>query len=142
MATTTHLRTAQQTAETTAHHAPENRIGDQVRTLLDSRFRVADQEERRQYKRHPFPYLLRVQPVDGESLIPCGESLVAVCKQLAEKGIDFYHQSPLPYRYVIASLQTCSRNWLSFLVVPTWCRFSELGWYENRGRFLKVIDAE
>ena len=141
MATTTHLDAAQQ-VETTPYNVPESRIGGQVRTLLDSRFRVADQDERRQYKRHPFPYLLRIQPVDGESLIPCGESIVAVCKQLSEKGIDFYHQSPLPHRHVIASLQTSSGNWLSFLVDLTWCRFGELGWYENGGRFLKVMDAD
>ena len=122
------------------HGPPENSVGDQVRMLLDSRFRVADQEERRQYVRYPYPYLVRIQPVNAESLLPCGEPVVAVAKQLCEKGIDFYHPSPIPFRYVIASLQIPQGTWLSFLVDLKWCRFNELGWYENGGRFLKIME--
>lgn len=140
MATMTHDFTLQQSVESAPHHVPESKIGGQVRMVLESRFVVAEQEERREYVRHPFPYLLRIQPVDTESFIPCAKPVVAVGKQLSEKGIDFYYQEPLPFRYVIASLQRGYANWLSFLVDLKWCRFSELGWYENGGRFVKVIE--
>lgn len=128
-------------AVATACSLMEKSIGSQVRSLLDSRFRLPDGEERRQYVRYPFPYLVRVQPVDSQNWLPCGDLVVTVGKQLSEKGIDFYHQYPLPFRHAIASLPLPRGDWISLLVDLKWCRFNEFGWYENGGRFLKVMET-
>ena len=120
----------------------EQEVQGQVRSILESRFRLSRDEDRRRYQRHPFPYLVRLIPVADGELEPCGQPIVVVGKQLSEQGLDFYHQQPIPFRRAIASLQTRSGRWLSFLVDLTWCRYTEFGWYDNGGRFLQVVDLE
>ena len=53
--------------------------------------------------------------------------------------LGFYHQQPLPYRHMIASLQGHDARWLGFLVDITWCRFTQHGWYDSGGRFLQGV---
>ena len=117
-------------------------IHGQVRNLLSNRFVLSDQEERRHCKRHPFPYLIRLFPVGEDGVTIIGEPTVVVGKQLSTNGLDFYHREPLAFRHAVASLQTRSGQWLSFLVELTWCRFTEFGWYDNGGRFLEVVELE
>ena len=75
---------------------------------------------------------------DGRT--PEGESLVVVGKHLSERGLGFYHPKPLPYRRVIASLES-NGLWLGFLIDLKWCRFTRQGWYESGGRFLEVVPS-
>ena len=120
----------------------DEQVQQQVRSLLESRFRLTKHDERRRFQRHPFPYLIRLTPVEDDDCTPCGQPIVVVGKQLSEQGLDFYHPQPIPFRRAIASLQTRGGQWLSFLVELTWCRFTEHGWYDNGGRFLQVIEFE
>lgn len=120
----------------------DDRITRRVRTLLDGRYRLSEKDEQRRHQRHPYPYLVRLQPVKDDGVTPCGDPIVVVGKQLSEQGLDFYYQQPLPYRRAIASLQTRCGSWLSLLMDLTWCRFTEFGWYDNGGRFLEIIDLK
>jgi len=116
-------------------------IQRRVRRLLDSRRTLSKPENRRRSDRHPFPYLIKLCPVGEDGTEPAGESVIVVGKQLSSTGFDFYHQDPIAFRKAIASLPSRNGHWLSFLVELTWCRFTELGWYDNGGRFLQVVNC-
>ena len=115
-------------------------IHRRVRRLLDSRLALPKPEKRCRSERHPFPYLIKLCPVGEDETEAAGESVIVVGKQLSSAGFDFYHQDPIAFRKAIASLPTRNGHWLSFLVELTWCRFTELGWYDNGGRFLQVVN--
>ena len=127
---------------TTERTTAGDEVRNRVRRLLDSRFVLSNQEERRRSARHPFPYLIKLLPVGKDGMTPVGKPLVVIGKQLSSRGIDFYHQDPIEFRHAIVSLQTRGGKWLSFLVELTWCRFTGYGWYDNGGRFLQVVDLE
>jgi hypothetical protein len=97
--------------------------------------------ERRGRRRYPYPYLVRLTPVDGDGVTPQGETVVAVGKHLSEQGIGFYHRNPLPYRRMIVALETAGGDRLRLLIDVTWCRFTEQGWYESGGRFLQTVPS-
>jgi hypothetical protein len=116
---------------------------DEVRTqvwgLLTTLYPRNDLVERRRENRYPFPYLVHMTPVGADGFSPEGETTVVVGKHLSERGFGFYHHAPLPYRRMIASLQTNSGHWVGFLIDLTWCRFTKGGWYESGGRFLQTV---
>ena len=60
---------------------------------------------------------------DGRSV--SGKIVVVVGKHISQCGLSFYHPKPLPYRRMIASLETSSGHWLGFLVDLKWCRFTK-----------------
>jgi len=95
--------------------------------------------ERRRENRYPFPYLIHLTPVAEDGITPQGETLVVVGRHLSERGLGFYHPQPLPYRRMIASLETPRGQWLGFLIDLTWCRFTRQGWYESGGRLLQSV---
>ena len=97
--------------------------------------------ERRMETRHPFPHPVYLTPVDSRTLQPCGPTIVAVGKHLSDHGLDFFYQTVVPHRRVIASLPRRDGGWLGLLMDLTWCRFTGHGWYENGGRFLKVVPS-
>jgi hypothetical protein len=70
---------------------------------------------------------------------PVAEPLVVIGKTLSERGLGFYHAEPLPYRRVIASLESPQGAWVAFLMDLNWCRFSRKGRYETGGRFLQAV---
>ena len=94
--------------------------------------------ERRREVRHPFPYPVRLIPVDRDGQWLTDEALVVLGKHLSNHGLDFYSAQPLPFRRVIASFD-CGRGASVRLFMDlTWCRFCGHGWYENGGRFLQT----
>lgn len=97
-------------------------------------------DERRRQKRHPFPYPVRLIPVNtrGDML---GDPIVVLGKHLSNQGLDFYYQHPVSHRRVIASFDCESQGRVEMLMDLTWCRFSGHGWYENGGRFLSVSSS-
>ena len=98
-----------------------------------------DVGERRGEQRYPYPYLVRLTPVAADGVTVVGESLVVVGKHLSERGLGFYHPRPIAYRRVIATLETTSGQRLGFLIDLSWCRFTQQGWYESGGRFLRAV---
>ena len=122
---------------------PVSGVDDEVRTqvwgLLTALYPRNDLLERRRDNRYPFPCLVHLTPVAKDGVTPEGETVVVVGKHLSEHGFGFYHQAPLPYRRMIASLESGKGHWLAFLIDLNWCRFTKDGWYESGGRFLQAV---
>jgi hypothetical protein len=112
----------------------------QVWGLLSTLYPKQEFMERRNETRYPFPYLVHLTPVATNGNTPEGETIVVVGKHLSEQGLGFYHPKPLPYRRVIASLES-NGCWLAFLVDLKWCRFTRQGWYESGGRILESVSS-
>jgi hypothetical protein len=119
----------------------EGEVGDEVLTqvwgLLSSLYPVNGPMERRRETRYPFPHLIHLTPVGDDGTTPCGDSIVVVGK----RGVGFYHEAPLPYRRMIASLESGGGHWFGFLVDLSWCRFTRQKWYESGGRFLEAVTS-
>lgn len=118
-------------------------VDDQIERCVQFALRGASpnrsHDERRREKRHPFPYPVRLIPVNirGEST---GDPIVVLGKHLTNQGLDFYYQHPVSHRRVIASFDCESHERVEVLMDLTWCRFNGHGWYENGGRFLSAIN--
>ena len=119
--------------------APEDDIRFQVRSLLSSLYHQGSLIERRHDNRYPFPHLVHLTPLADDGISPDGEAIVVVGKHLSERGLGFYHRTPLPHRRMIVSLETADGSWLGFIVDLNWCRFTKQGWYESGGRFVKSV---
>jgi hypothetical protein len=117
----------------------DDEIRAQVWGLLTTLYPRNDLVERRRDSRYPFPCLIHLTPVGRDGVTPEGETVVVVGKHLSEHGFGFYHQSPLPHRRMIASLEARKGHWLGFLLDLNWCRFTKDGWYESGGRFLEAV---
>jgi hypothetical protein len=97
--------------------------------------------DRRNERRYPYPYLVRLIPVDRDGTVLHGEAVVAVGKHLSDRGIGFYHPKPLPHRHMVVSLETSDGTGSAFVVDLGWCRFTREGWYESGGKFLDVLSG-
>jgi hypothetical protein len=122
------------------HSGPSGGVGSQVRRILSLVASPPIAEQRRQAQRMPFPHLVCVQAVDLHTLVPQDEPLVVVGKYLSEQGLGFFHQVPLPHRFVVATLEVHGGPPARMLLDVSWCRFTRLGWYESGGRFLGVVE--
>jgi hypothetical protein len=120
---------------------PEEDVRSQVFALVSALYRPHHQAERRRETRYPFPFLIHLTPVDRTGAVTSGETVVVAGKDISEHGLGFYHPKPLPYRRVIASLQSANGHWSGFLVDLKWCRFTRQGWYESGGRFLQAVPS-
>lgn len=114
-------------------------VRSQVRGLLGGLYPAGNLPERRREQRYPYPRLLIITPVESDGATRAGEPLTAAGKHLSETGLSFFHPDPLPYRWIVASLQKCDGNWFGFLVDLDWCRFTRQGWYESGGRFVRIV---
>jgi hypothetical protein len=111
----------------------------QVWGLLTALYPRNNLVERRHDNRYPFPWLVHLTPVAEDGVTPEGETVVVVGRHLSENGFDFFHQKPLSYRRMIASLENGKGHWFGFLLDLNWCRFHKGGWYESGGRFLEAV---
>ncbi|HEY4761701.1 MAG TPA: hypothetical protein VIH42_14070 [Thermoguttaceae bacterium] len=118
----------------------EETVCTHVWELLSTLYPKDDILERRRENRYPFPHLIHLTPVADDGKTPQGKSIVVVGKHLSQRGLGFYHPTPLPYRRMIASLQ-CNGHWLGFLIDLKWCRFTKQGWYESGGRFIQAVPS-
>jgi hypothetical protein len=97
-------------------------------------------QERRRERRHPFPYPVRLVPVDGDGEA-IGAPIVVVGKHLSSHGLDFYYREAISHRRVIAAFDVGSERHVEMLMDLAWCRFGGHGWYENGGRFLSAVHS-
>ncbi len=118
----------------------EDRVCTQVWELLGTLYPQYDMLERRQENRYPFPQLIHLTPIAEDGITPEGKSVVVVGRHLSRSGLGFYHPKPLSYRRMIASLE-CHGHWLGFIIDIRWCRFTQQGWYESGGRFIKAVPS-
>ena len=119
----------------------EHGLRQAVQTILAAflpQTRIRQTEYRRE-PRYPFPFLLRLTPVQDETTTSQGGPICVVGKNLSSRGIGFYHQQPIPFRKAIVTIENASGTQTSFLVELSWCRFTRQGWYDSGGRFLSVV---
>ena len=95
--------------------------------------------ERRQSPRDPFPYPVHLTPLLGDQRPNVEQTIIVIGRHLSDKGLDFYHHEPVPYRRAVVSLPTDGKEWVSFLFELFWTRYNCHGWYDNGGRFLAVV---
>lgn len=130
---------------TSVRKVPESRqsaaaIADQICRLLTAEVTRDWRGEIRGPKRYAFPQLIQVQPL-GRDGTPEGEALVACGRDISAEGIGFYMPQPLSCARAILSFQGRDGEKLSVLTKQRWCRFTQYGWYENGGVFLRVVPA-
>ena len=116
-------------------------LQDAVRRVFAATHHAQRGQERRRQHRTPYPYLIKLAPVAADGHTPAGDGIVVVGKHLSQGGIDFYQRDPHPYRWAIAWLETSQKTSQAILLELLWCRFNKKGWYENGGRFVRVLDA-
>ncbi len=92
-------------------------------------------------RREPFPYPIQVTPIRCDGSPKLEDTFVVLGKHLSERGLDFYYEAPVPYRRVIVSWESLDGQWLALLLDLQWCRSNKHGWYENGGRFLRVVES-
>jgi hypothetical protein len=117
----------------------DDAVGTQVWGLLAGMLLDGKFPERRHEQRYPYPRLLLLSPVDADGVTPVEATIVVAGKHLSERGLGFYHPKPLTHRLVVASLQTADGRWLGFLTDIRRCCFTQQGWYESGGRFVRVV---
>jgi hypothetical protein len=122
-----------------ASEPSEGSMKAQLWGLLSAMYPDGGLPERRRQERFPYPRLVYLNPVAADGQTPLGNGLVVAGKHISERGLGFYHPTPLPYRWVVASLEKGPDEWLSLLLDVSWCRFSRRGWYESGGRFLRAV---
>jgi len=118
---------------------PEESVRVQVLGLLSQLYPQGEILERRKEQRYPFPYLVHLTPLSEDGTVKELETVVVVGKHLSERGLGFYHPKPLPYRRMIASMESGNGSWLGFVIDLSWCRFTKQGWYESGGRLLHAV---
>ncbi len=119
----------------------DRQIQSQVQQLLLSFQHRPLGADRRSDRREAFPYPVYITPFAEDHSSVKNETIVALGKHLSAHGLDFYSQAALPYRRATASWECSSGQWLAMLMDLKWCRSNRHGWYENGGRFLRVVDS-
>ena len=108
----------------------------QVRELLAGLY-PAGPFERRREQRFPLPKLIQLRPVAPDNVTLLEGLVIVAGKHISEDGLSFFHPEPLPYRLVSASLEKSDGGRAEFLLDVDWCRFTQLGWYESGGKFVR-----
>ncbi len=117
----------------------DDEIRAEVRCLIGRIYPGGEFIDRRSERRYPYPYLVRLIPIDRDGTVLQEEGVVAVGKHLSDRGIGFYHPKPLPHRHMIVALESSDGTLSTFVVNLGWCRFTRQGWYESGGRFVEVL---
>ena len=133
------LQTVQQFQLATSKPSIEE-IENGVRQVAQFGNREWAGHERRAHARFPYAKLITLVPVDGETLEQVGETMHVVGKNLAVRGIDFFHTAPMPSRFAVVSLEIAPSRWLHLLLKIYWCRFRQSGWYDSGGEFIKAVE--
>ena len=134
-------------ADSTAHTVgvttgnSETTARESARVLLSRLFPQRKAIERRKEQRYAYPHPIVLTPLAADNRTPTDEAIVVAGKHLSESGLGFFHPSPLPYRRVIASLETPEGGKMAFMMDLNWCRFSRHGWYESGGKFIDVVES-
>jgi hypothetical protein len=118
----------------------EDPVRWQVRELLAGMYPPGAFERRRE-QRYPLPKLIQLRPISADGATPLGSSVIVSGKHISETGLSFFHPEPLPYRLVAATLEKLDGTHCQFVIDVGWCRFTQLGWYESGGKFIRQIDG-
>jgi len=94
--------------------------------------------ERRDLQRFPYPRLITLAALSGAGNVESTPAVVVVGKDISERGLSFYHPTPIAHRLMIARLEPQTGARADFVLDLSWCRFTRDGWYESGGRFLRL----
>jgi hypothetical protein len=94
--------------------------------------------DRRKDVRMAFPQPVQLMPVARDGLRQIDVPLGGIGRSLGLRGLDFYHFSPIPSRYVLAVFEGL-RDHAPLLLDVRWSHFLRQGWYLSGGRFLSVV---
>ncbi len=118
--------------------SPNKSVDDIVQGVLKAAEPPWNRPERREQRRYPFSRLLSLTPITEDDLAPIGPPLTVIGKNLALRGLDFYHTEPLTHRRMIVSFDDTPGD-VHLVLIVTWCRFLRPGWYDSGGRFTHVV---
>lgn len=120
---------------------PEEMFDSQMRRLLEL-LQPGINVDRRLYDRVAIPALFKLTPLDTRHGGLAGEAMVVVGKNLAQRGIGFFHDRPIPYRRAVIELDQPELGRWAAEIELQWCRFTKVGWYESGCRVVRVIDLD
>lgn len=92
---------------------------------------------RRSHRVH-FCKPIALTPLD-EAGQPCGETVVAMGRDISLGGISFQHRQPLPHCRIAITFQADSYPIESIVTRLSWCRFTRDSAYFSGGKFLRTI---
>lgn len=142
MATATQPLPAETLITTDHSETTDEEIRNRVCGVLGAIYPGGDFVDHRSDHRYPYPYLIRLTPLDQQGTPLPEKTVIAVGKHLSERGLGFYHPQPLPYRRMLVTLDTVDSLQAAFIIDLAWCRFTRQGWYESGGRFLGLAPDE
>ncbi len=87
--------------------------------------------------RMALPFLVEIFPLDNRGKLLKKESCVVVGKDLSQRGIGFFHKEVIPYKKIRVLFTMPGEVQIEADVDLTWCRYTDLDWYESGGRILK-----
>jgi hypothetical protein len=115
-------------------------VGQAVDQIIRHAVDVRNSPERRTSVRHAYPELVRVTPSNKRGTTT-GPPLSVVGKHISHGGFGFFHNGPLPEKYVIAEFDLGGQR-SALLLNLVWCRFLREGWYDSGGKFVNVVNLQ
>ena len=114
---------------------------DTIRRLVASLAPSRSAVERRGDRRFPFPYPVRIAPIEDDASATGEPAFTVIGKHLSETGLGFYHEQPLPFRRVTVWLGSRVGLEVELVMDLSWCRFVGQGWYVSGGRFIDAVSG-
>lgn len=130
------------TAEWSVVDKSDAAVADYVSQILQLTRVPRPLVERRGAERTPFPHLIELTPVGDNDLVTIGDPITVVGKQLAYRGIDFFHTDVLSFKRAIVSFDRGLGLDEHFVLNLSWCRFLRPGWYDSGGRFTHIVTPQ
>ncbi|GEM_PF-1715136 len=93
--------------------------------------------ERRIDSRMAFPSPIQLTPIDSCGVLRTELSTAVIGRYLTYRGLDFYHQTPLPYNNY-RCLLPCQDEFIAVSLQVNWSRCNEYGWMESGGYFYNI----
>ncbi|MDB4670712.1 hypothetical protein OAF34_01130 [Pirellulaceae bacterium] len=124
----------------------ENKLArDQIATCFDLLLEHFEKSignvERRTRERVNYPLPVYLTPWNSGAEPDANETFGVIGRQLSERGFDFFHYEPIPFKTVVVSFEYSPGRFVALRMKLTWCRFGRHGYFENGGVFLDVVDS-
>lgn len=114
--------------------------GDFVeKVLLAAATAPPSRGEMRRERRHPYPVMLEIWPIDADGRIDFQQPVTVLGKQISQGGLGFYHHRPIPQRVMVVRFP--GTEGILHRLRLKWCRFLGEGWYDSGGKFDGVLVA-
>ena len=115
----------------------------EMEAAVEALLACADEKvaERRASRRHPLTRPVLLIPAEPTGT-PLGRGILCMGKEISNMGFGFFHQEPLPHRYLLASFEPSLDFGGKFLMRMKRCRFLGENWYESGAQFIRLIAAE